>query len=108
MAMHRMPDLLGVWGRSVPVVYMRLNGTSPFGKHHLPYWSMPSEHVSSEAGAVALACLLDWVGISGSTKPDRGMISVQSRSAVLVLPPGLALCPQVDVVHLHLCGTRDS
>ena len=108
MAMHRIPDLFGVWGRNVPVVYMRLNGTSPFGRHYLPYLSMPSEHFSSEADAVAPACLLDWVGISGSTEPGRGMISVRSRSAVLVLTPGLALCPQVDVIHLHLFGTRDS
>ena len=83
MAMHRMPDLLEVWGRSVPVVHMKLNGTSPFGRHYLPYLSMPSEHSSSEADAVALAWLLDWVGISGSTEPCRGMSSVRSRSAVL-------------------------
>ena len=108
MAMHRMPYLLGVWGPSVPVVYMRLNDPSPFGRHYLPYLSMPSKHCSSEADAMALAWLLDWVGISGSTEPCQGMISVRSRAAVLVLKPGLALCPQVDVIHLNLCGTRDS
>ena len=103
-----MPDLLGVWGRSVPVVYVRLNGTSPFGRHYLPYLSMQIEIFSSEADAVALACLLDWVGISGRTELGRGMISFRSRPAGLVLTPGLALCPQVDVIHLHLCETRDS
>ena len=49
------------------VVYMRPNGTSPFGRHDVPYLSMPSEHFTSETDAVALACLLDQVGISGST-----------------------------------------
>ena len=53
MAMHRMPDLLEIGCRSVQLVYMRLNGTSPFGRHYLTYLSMPSEHSSSEADAPA-------------------------------------------------------
>ena len=89
----------------MPVVYMRLNGTSPFERHYLPYLSMPNEHSSSEADAVALAWLLDWVGIYDSTEPCRR----NDFSSVTFCGAGAETrACTLSSSGCNLCGTRDS